>query len=155
MILKDAKQLPKEIKIPKGIAEKVNILSNCEITEDEVTLFNAAIKAILEYVSNNNIDLSDYFKLNIFFTYSGELTFLADDDKQCGSQFHLAIYRMEKLRRLKSHRLMLFVFIEELAHYFLRIYDETVMKYKVEEIMKYISPDFTLDELKGFGLNGL
>lgn len=68
MILKDAKQLPKEIKIPSCIAEKVNILSNCEITEDEVILFNAAIKAILEYVSDNNIDLSDYFKLNIFFT---------------------------------------------------------------------------------------
>lgn len=155
MILKDAKLDLTGIKIPIGIKEKVNILANCEITEDEVILFNAAIKGVYEYILKNNIDLSDYYKLNIFFTYSGELTFLAEKDTQCGSQFHVAIYRMEKLRRLNSERLILLVFVEEMAHYFLRIYDETIIKYKVEEIMRYISPNFTLDELKGFGLNGL
>ena len=155
MILKDAKLDLTGIKIPIGIKEKVNILANCEITEDEVILFNAAIKGVYEYILKNNIDLSDYYKLNIFFTYSGELTLLAEKDTQCGSQFHVAIYRMEKLRRLNSERLILLVFIEEMAHYFLRIYDETIIKYKVEEIMRYISPNFTLDELKGFGLNGL
>ena len=50
---------------------------------------------------------------------------------------------------------MLFVFIEELAHYFLRISDETIIKYRVADILRYILPNFTDDEMKKWGLNGL
>ena len=62
---------------------------------------------------------------------------------------------MEKLRQLNSVKKMAFVFIEELAHYFLRITDETLIKYKVTEIINYFWSDFTIEEAKGWGLNGL
>ena len=108
-----------------------------------------------EYIRDNNIDLSDYSSFNVFFTYNGTLTLFEESQTNCGSQFHVAIYRMEKLRQLNSVKKMAFVFIEELAHYFLRITDETLIKYKVTEIINYFWSDFTIEEAKGWGLNGL
>lgn len=109
-----------------------------------------------EYVSNNSIDLSNYFTLNVFFTEDGTISFSEESSANCGSQFHLALYRMEKLRSLpEKYKKMLFVFIEELAHYFLSISDETIIKYRVADILRYILPNFTDEEMKKWGLNGL
>lgn len=155
MQLQNAKSFPKPIKYFNNFKEKVKIFTNCDLTEDEIDLFNAALKAVSEYVHDNNIDLTDYFVLNVFFTYDGTISFTENDTKTCGSQFHVALYRMEKLRALHSYYMMIFTFIEELAHYFLREYNETVIKYKVEEIMRYIYPDFKLEGLARFKLNGL
>lgn len=156
MTLKDAKlSLPKPIKIPDNLNGKITLLTNCDLESDEIDLFNAGLKAMAEYIKDNSIDLSDYSSFNVFFTYNGTLTLFEERQGNCGSQFHVAIYRMEKLRQLNSHKMMVFVFVEELAHYFLRISDETVIKYKVTEILNYFLPDFTIEEVKGWGLNGL
>lgn len=156
MQLQDAKTtLVKPIIIPDNLKKKVTILSNCDLEENEITVFNAAITAMSRYISNNNIDLTNYSSFNIFFTYDGTLTLYEETNSNCGSQFHVAIYRMTKLRELTSIRLMLFVFIEEMAHYFLRISDETLIKHKVTEIMQLALPNFTIEEAKGWGLNGL
>lgn len=155
MTLQNFKAFPTPIKMPINFQGKVTILTNCDVTEDEVTLFNASIKAMSEYLSDNNIDLSTHCKFNVLFTYDGTFSFFEENNTNCGSQLQFAIYRMNKLRQLKSYKLTMFVYIEELAHYFLRIYDETAIKYKVEDVMKYILPDFKLDDVKGWGLNGL
>lgn len=67
MTLKDAMSLPKPISIPIITKNKVTVLTNCSLTEDEVILFNASIKAVCEYIQTNNIDLTDYFAFNIIF----------------------------------------------------------------------------------------
>lgn len=156
MTLRDAKSFVKPISIPNAFFGKVKVFTNCDVTEDEIILFNAALKAMSEYVSDISIDLSDYFTLNVFFTEDGTISFSEESSTNCGSQFHLALYRMEKLRSLpEKYKKMLFIFIEELAHYFLRISDETIVKYKVADILRYILPSFTDDEMKKWGLNGL
>jgi len=156
MILQNVKPFVKPIKTPDIFVGKVTVLANCSITEDEIDLFNASLKAMANYVINNSIDLSDYFTLNVFFTYDGTITFSEETNTNCGSQFHVAMYRMEKIRSLPDkYKKMLFFFIEELAHYFLRISNETIIKYKVSEILRYILPSFTDEEMKTWGLNGL
>lgn len=156
MILQNAKAFVKPISIPNSFLGKVKFFTNCDVTEDEITLFNAALKAMSEYVRDNAIDLTDYFTLNVFFSEDGTLSFSEKSDSNCGSQFHLALYRMSKMRTLPDkYKKMLFVYIEELAHYFLRISDETIIKYKVAEILRYVLPSFTDEEMKSWGLNGL
>lgn len=49
----------------------------------------------------------------------------------------------------------MFVYIEELTHYFWRIYDETIVKYKVVEILNDVVPNLSIEDLKGCGLNGI
>lgn len=155
MTLENAKQFPCMIFVPPVLQGKVEILTNTELTKKEVALFNDALRAMGAYIADKKINLMDLFTLNIFFTYNGTMSFVENSAGNCGSQFYLALYRMEKLRQLNSDVLMLFVYIEELAHYLLRISNETFVKYKVSEIMRYIVPDFQMEDVKGYGLNGL
>lgn len=61
---------------------------------------------------------------------------------------------MKKLRESNHEIIILFVYIEELLHYFLRIYDETLIKHKVGEVIRYMIPDFDENDMKGI-LQGL
>ena len=113
MILKDATSFPKPISVPIIAKSKVTVLTNCSLTEDEVTLFNASIKAVCEYIQTNNIDLADYFAFNIIFTQDDSFSFIPDKNTACGHQFQLAIYNMNKIRSFHNNELTVFVFIEE------------------------------------------
>lgn len=155
MQLVDAKSFPKRINIPTVAINKVTVLTNCLLTKDEVTMFNSSIKAVCEYIQNANISLDDYFAFNVIFTEDGLFAFKNDICNSLGQQFQLAIYDMNKLRNLKDNEMMLFVFLEELCHYFFRISDEKAVKYKVEEIFKIFHPTFELNGLRRrYSLNG-
>ena len=155
MILVGAKTFSKQINIPDIAKNKVTVLTNCVLTDDEIILFNASIKAVCEYIQNNNIYLDDYFSFNIIFTSNGSFAFEENNDKTLGYQFQLAIYNMDKIRKFKDNEMMLFVFLEELCHYFFRISDEKDVKYRAEEIFKIFHPTFNLDEFTGrYLLNG-
>ena len=151
MTLENAKTtLPKLIEIPDVFQSKVTILSNCDLESSEVDIFNLSLKIILEYINDYNIDLVGSEKLNIVFTNDGSFSFVEKDNSVYGSQFQLIIYNMNKIRSTNyNYIIMLFVFIEELAHYLLRIYDEILIKQKVAEIIQYAIPDFDLNDMKG------
>ena len=143
MILKDQISFPKPIIVPENLKSKLVVKTNCEISEHEVTLFNISIKATAKYIEDHHIDLSNYLTLNVYFTYNNQISISQEKESILGCQFCVATYQMEGLRK-KPDGVILFVFIEELAHHFLRIIDERIIKQKVEEIYKYIVPDFTL-----------
>lgn len=155
MKLVDNKAFPKQINIPSIATNKVTVLTNCILTEDEVTLFNASIKAVCEYIQNHNISLDDFFAFNVIFTADGSFSFEEDKNGVTGHQFQLATYNMGSLRNLNDIDMMLFVFIEELCHYFFRISDEKAVKFRAEEIFKIFHPAFDLNDLrKRYSLNG-
>lgn len=155
MKLVDSKSFPKQINIPSIATEKVTVLTNCVLTEDEVTLFNASIKSICEYIQKNNISLDEHFAFNVIFTEDGSFAFEEDSNGTFGHQFQLATYNMDMLRKLNNFDMMLLTFVEELSHYFFRISDEKAVKYRVEEILKIFHPSFDLDVLvKKYSLNG-
>lgn len=155
MKLVDAKSFPKKINIPDIASNKVTVVTNCVLTEDEVVLFNASIKAVCEYIQRNNISLNDHFAFNVIFTEDGSFAFEEDGNGTLGNQFQLATYNISRLRSLNDSEMTLFVFLEELCHYFFRISDEKAVKYKVEEIFKIFHPTFDLNNLrKRYSLNG-
>lgn len=49
----------------------------------------------------------------------------------------------------------MFVYVEELTHYFWRIYDETIVKYKVVDILNNAVPNLSIEDLKRCGLNDI
>lgn len=155
MILDSQKRLPLKPTTPNILKTKIHYFTNCNMTTKEIILFNQALQCVAKQLIMDGIDLSDYYVLNVFFTEDGSISFRENNDATNGSQLYMAIYRMNKLRKFNSSILMLFVFIEELTHYFWRIYDETDVKYKIVEIINHIVPDLTIDIVKGWGLNGL
>lgn len=155
MILKNQKLLIKKPIIPLKLKDKISFFSNCDVTIAELKLFDQVLQCVATQLENEQIDLSSFYKLNVFFTSDGSMSFVENDDRNNGSQIYMAVYRMDKLRRIGSVTFTAFVFAEELAHYYWRIYDESIVKYKVVEILNHIFPNLTIEEVKGWGLNGL
>lgn len=144
-------------RIPKIFKDKklITVISNCKLQEQDIYLFELSLQCVANHLEKDNIDLSDFYGLNIIFTDMGSMSFHENDEGNNGSQVYFAIYRMKKLRKINSNVFTMFVFIEELTHYFWRIYDETKVKYKVVEILNDVVPNLTIDDLKGCGLNGI
>lgn len=155
MILDEQKILIPRPIVPPILKKKINFFANCQVKQTELIIFNQALQCVAKHLEHDRIDLSDYFVLNVIFTEDGSISFHEDDERNNGSQIYIAIYRMKKLRKINADVFMLFVFVEELAHYYWRMYDETAIKYKVVEIINYIIPNLTINDVKGWGLNGL
>ena len=141
--------------IPKILKGKITVVSNCKLKESEIHLFNLSLQCVANHLEKDNIDLQSYYSLNIIFTESGEFSFHESNDCNNGLQFYSAIYRMKKLRKIGVNIFTMFVYVEELTHYFWRIYDETIVKYKVVEILNDVAPNLSIEDLKGCGLNGI
>ena len=155
MILNNQKIISPKIKIPHILKDKVKIFSNCNLNINEIQLFQISLQLVANYLNHKNFTLNDYYCLNIFFTENGIISFHDESNKVNGMQIYMAIYKMKNLREKNMSTFSMFVYIEELAHYFLRISDETKIKYKVIEIMKELIPSFSINDVKGWGLNGL
>lgn len=155
MILEEQKIIIPKIKIPPVLKGKIKIFSNCKLSKDEVLWFQVSLQLVANHIVKDQIDLSDYYSLNLFFTENGSISFHDELDNVNGMQIYMAIYKMNQIRRKKMAAFSMFVYIEELAHYFWRISDETIIKHKVVEIMQDLAPDFSIDIPKGWGLNGL
>lgn len=155
MQVKNNKQFPIEIIKPQSLQIKLNAFTTCALTEDEIRLFNQVLKCIDNHLTIDKIDLSTLYTLNVFFIEEEVTFFYENDTGTLGNQFHLATYRMNKLRNYNSNVLAAVIFAEELVHYYWRIFDETTVKYKIVEILNDIYPKLTIDILKQFGMNGL
>lgn len=156
MTLKDYKQFPIKMLKPDSINKIVTLLTNCEITKREAIIFIESLRLLALQIEKENIDLIDFHTFNIFFTLEGELTMFEKSSTNCGSQFHVAIYRMNPIRHLKSEYAMMFIFLEEMVHYFWRSADEAFVKNKVVEIMKLLISDFSLSYMtERWTLNGI
>lgn len=155
MHVKNNKQFPIEIIKPQSLQRKLNAFTTCALTEDEVKLFNKVLRCIDNHLIIDKIDLSTLYTLNVFFVEE-EVTFSYENNTQTlGNQFHLATYRMSKLRNYNSDVLTAVIFAEELVHYYWRIFDETFVKHKIVEILNDMYPKLTIDVLKKLGMNGL
>lgn len=156
MILKDAKKFPVEIIKPNSLNSIITILTNCDITAREAIIFSESLRIMELQIKTENIDLSNFNAFNIFFTSEGELELYEESTTNRGSQFHVAVYRMKQIHELRSEYAMMFIFLEEMVHYFWRSADEAFVKNKVVEIMKILIPNFTMDYMTSrWKLNGI
>lgn len=89
----------------------------------------------------------------LFFLGSDELIIDEEDEKCCASTFSLIIYHMNRLRKTNNFLIITYAYIEEIVHHFWNIHDETEVKYKGLEIMKYLNPNVTIDTLKRWNIN--
>jgi len=138
-----------------SLQETLSVFTTCSLTENEIKLFNDVLKCVNNHLMIDKIDLSTLYTLNVFFIEE-EITFSYEGNTgTCGNQFHLATYRMNKIRGYKSDVFTAIIFAEELVHYYWRIFDETIVKYKVVEILNDMYPKLTIEMLKNLGMNGL
>lgn len=156
MRLQNSKTFPILMIKPELIKNIITLLTNCDLIKREAVIFNESMKLLATQIEKENIDLYNFHVFNIFFTLDGTLSLYEDSKINRGIQFHVAIYRMEQIRELKSEYAMMFIFLEEMVHFFWRSADELFVKNKVVEIMKILIPDFNMEYMTDrWKLNGI
>ena len=148
MELKDKINFSKNIIVPDILKNKLGVCANCELDKEEINIFNNALFAVAQQLKQENFESVNIEKFTIFFTLNGELCLYEQLEKAYGVRFNAAVYMMKNIRETNSKVFMLFTFVEEMAHYYWRTSDEILVKYKVEEIIQQILPDFTLDYMR-------
>lgn len=156
MILRNATRFPIKMIKPDSLSNIITLVTNCELDTREALVFVESMRIISIQIMKDNIDLSKFHVFNIFFTLTGEITIYEESETNRGSQFHVAVYRMKQIRELHSEYAMMFIFLEEMVHYFWQSSDEAFVKNKVVEIMKIIIPNFSLNYMtERWSLNGI
>lgn len=153
MILKNQKYIS-GIVIPCYLRNRINIVSNCKLQEDEIKIFNMALTLINERVAMSpEIDPYYFSLVNVIFTEDGEFTLVKENDKiYFGIQFYSVVYVLKNLREIENQRFLLFAFLEELVHHYWRIVDEKEVKYQVLQIIQQYDKNVTLEMIKGWGI---
>ena len=152
MQLDNQRMFPKKIIIPELLKDKLQLMANCDLSDREIDIFNVSLSCIEKQIQVDNINLNDFCKINVVFTKDGSFSFHENHKFTSGMQLYLAIYRMNKIRNQNADWFTLFVYVEDLTHYFWRIYDENEVKYKVVEILHDIFPKLTVEKMKEYNI---
>lgn len=103
------------------------------------------------YIDKHNISVHCP-EVNIIFTENGTVNLLPDENTfSGGSVVYLITYNIEIWRHANTEdmeSLILAIYLEELCHFYLNIYDEIKVKHQVYDIMHSINQRFTFDYYK-------
>lgn len=138
---------------PEIFEDKIQLISTCEMTTDELTAFALVLKYAAVVMEKDGITKEKLKRVSVVFLGSDELI-IDQEDNNCGAcTFSLIIYHMNRLRKADDFLLITYAYIEEIVHHFWNIQDETEVKYKGLEIMQHLNPTFTIDTLKRWNVN--
>lgn len=139
--LKDTVPIPITM-IPKILENKITLIANVQITQDEINLFQAALNAISEQLEEDGIEESKLTRVNALFTKDGSFHFVDEGENVAlGLHFSLSLFAMDRIRvevKKKNEIIYLIVFIEELVHHYWSLEDEVETKVKLIEILNRI-----------------
>lgn len=145
---------------PVFLDNKLQFVANCLLREEEIQIFNQALQLVAwkikEDMKNGNLSpkVEDLRRVTIIFTKNGEFSF-SGIENEVGINVSLIVYKTDCLHYIDDCMFPLFTFIEEMTHHFWNIEDETLVKYKVVEIIQQEYKDFTIETAKGWHIYGL
>lgn len=131
-----------------------NIFMNASysMSEDTAILFTKGLEALSRVLYEKDINPNKFLPINLIFTKDGSFSMKEESSVAYARCFPLIIYAMEKVENCNEH-MKLFIFIEELVHYYFQEKDETKAKITTYMIVKKIFQDFTFEEVVSWGVN--
>lgn len=150
MILKDAISCKGPV-VPDFLKDKIQMVSNCEIDQKIILYFTSGLFLISDELEEDGYSKDNLSSVVIIFSKDGNCSLIQDDPDTMGCHCSIIIYNISKM--YKNINLTLFTFVEELVHHFWRISNETDAKMKTLKILQRADPSFTIDIIKGWGVN--
>lgn len=133
--------------VPAELIGKFEAVASYELKEREAKLFTLALKAIVSELKKDKIEFKNLHKVTAIITKDGEFTLSISDKNTLGIRVCLAVYAVERWRKLNfNDNQILLVILEELCHHYWNIENETIVKYKVYNIIKNIFPGTTFEQ---------
>lgn len=127
--------------IPEELKGKFEIVASYKLTEREASLFNLALNCVVNELKKDKIPFGDLHRITAIITKDGEFTLSIPDQNKLGTRLCLAVYAVERWRRLNyADNQIMVIIAEELCHHYWNIEDEVKVKYKVFDIIKDVFP---------------
>lgn len=124
----------------------IHIFADCYIPREINDAMTVVIKAVADQLEKENLDISGRMSINCVFSESDSFTYIMSEDS-LASCIMVAFYPLNKLVPLVGDNLLYTALCEELCHLFWNIRDETLINYKVLDVLKNIVEDLTLESL--------
>lgn len=132
---------------PELIVNKLNVVGNVELSQDEIKCFNHALVLLSIQLQKENINISNLHSVNILFLSDGNFSIQNTRNGFAGCTTSVIIYVMNVIRSWNDANKVIAVFLEELAHHFWNIEDESIVKHKVLEIMRNININLNMEDI--------
>lgn len=120
--------------------------------EQTANLFTKGLEVLSKVLYEKEIDPNNFLSVNLIFTKDGSFSIKENMSIAYGRCFQLIIYAIEKIEQCND-KMKLFIFIEELVHYYFQEKDETKTKILTFMIVKKVFPDFTFEEVVSWNVN--
>ena len=137
--------------LPTELTQKIAFVGSIALETEELQIFDICLRNIAEILRKDNL-LDNLFTVNVIFSVDGSFGLTFCDNSQ-GKYIRLAVYNMNRIRKLKGADQVAFIFTEELVHHFWNFEDETKTKLKVIEILQLTEPRITKEYVENWELN--
>ena len=119
----------------------------CQLTRKEYFLFHVSSLLLSQYITNGHPPARS-LGISVYFTAGDEITLELGEDTVLGIASIDIFLRVDKWRKHKcGDLLVLFTYLEELAHQLWDIRDEIAVKRVVTEILQPLLPEITFEML--------
>lgn len=136
-----------EIRIPPGLVSRINPIFKCVLLPEEIGALNAALFALDLALAEDDSVPPDY-SVNMILTSTDSFNLVQRDPGVMGHCYHLVVLYVHHWRSQQLPiNVIAAVILEEFCHHFWRIADETLVKYKVLEVYRYIDSSVQMQEL--------
>lgn len=123
------------------------MFATCNVSDHEINLFHTAFK-LFEKFADQGHPFCYGQKTNMIIFDKNILSFEFEDHKTLGNYASFIFYPIHRWRSGDYSDMQILVCIlEELAHCFWLISDETEVKYRVTEIVNLLLPGITIEQL--------
>ena len=122
--------------IPDNLNNKLLMVSNVVLNQNELNLFYLSINWISEQIKKDNIEYDFLTRVTCIFTDTNEPTIVFDEDNTIGVYSPIILYRVNIWRKRNyTDIILLGVYLEELCHCYYHYEEEVLVKHKVIEIL--------------------
>lgn len=122
------------------------VLANCEIPESVRGTFHLVTMAIAQQMAKESKPFGAGLPINCLFIPDREFSVSLDSD-QYAACMRFAVYRVSVLSAAANQMVQMTILAEELCHLIWGIADETMVNYKVLEVLRNIFPNLSLRDL--------
>lgn len=131
--------------IPDNLLPHLTVHSTCTLTDREIQIIGLGLKLVGQYVETGN-EIIQTIHTNMVTYDTDELTTIHDDEETLGNNVSYILYPVHRWRKRNLGDLQILTcVIEEMCHCFWIIRDEVIVKYKVVEILKQLSPEIAFE----------
>ena len=124
-----------------------------EMPEELANLFTKGLEILSRHLYEKNIKPSNLFPISLIFTKDGSFSITENDTSTYGRCMSFIVYSMEKLINCNNTHMQLFVFIEELVHYYFQETNEIKAKMITLSIVQKVFPEITFEEVVSWEVN--